>query len=355
MKPSIVALLLILAVVTSSATAARRSRRGQRGFAGPAGDSSVVTYRPGGPSTGSIYADFGQLCAFIKTTANTNDIRWTIQIDASYTGGGAVISGGVYSLPSSVAFVGLGNPDYLYPTLIGDNAGVIFSPPPFELSMTNLQVVNNASTPWLTINETMIALVSDSALLGPIFAAVDGGIIEMILYAFADILHQDGLPQVVTIDANSSVYIEALEASLLADGAVTIATDGQLRIDAVDSVTMDPSYLTLDGTTVFFKSKASQISGISSGASTLSLGGESLPITVPRLTSTSRIVATYNDQTGSSSIGTLIAPTNLRVVGSPGSFVVQSLTPTTSEIDTPAVRVMVDHGGFDWIVIDTDS
>jgi hypothetical protein len=297
-----------------------------------------VTYRPGGPATGTIFTDFGALAAYIQTSIGDN--RWTIQIDGSFSGGSPSIPTGVYPMPYAVRFVGLPNPAYpgtSYPTLAGAS-DVVLQPPPVELAFRNLPYIEflNIATPVVTVNNSLDVDLENCAIFGAnVFSAVRGGLINFNLYTFASL----GLGSpIVSVDSTSTVIVGVLDGSFLPANTFTVAVGGVVDVYAVDSSNVDPSYQAT------FLSLASQISGIQSGEASLSLGGQSHPI-VAIVTATSRITVSHNHQNGTS-VGTLLVPKNLRVIGNPGSFVVKS-------VDLSGVRVHHDHGSFDWHIIDT--
>src|SRR5437870_2964552 len=100
MKYFFITILLIFAVSTTTASNACNC-------------STVVTFQPGGTTSGTTFSDFGDLCSYIASVSSTeaSSDRWTIQIDGSFTGGSPSIATGTYSLPSSVEFIGLASSD----------------------------------------------------------------------------------------------------------------------------------------------------------------------------------------------------------------------------------------------------
>jgi hypothetical protein len=316
--------------------------------------TTIVTFQPGGVTDvcAGVFADFGQLCNYIATIGNETD-RWTIQIDGSFTGGSPSINTGTYSIPQSVKFIGLANAANPgnYPTLSGDS--VVFSPPPVELYFTNLPFItfnNFPIVPLVTVNQTLYVHLTDCILesFSPFFAAVNGGFIVVRLYSFAS-LGTPGSPGsiILTVDGTSTASVTAFDGGSIVADAATVSPGGVLRIHIVDSAQLDPSYLTLSGVTVDFRSLASQINGLQSGTTTL-VHGVSPAILVSSLTSTSRIVATYSNTMGSTKLGVLIAKTSDRVFGTPGSFKIRSLTHALAPVTG-------DKSSVEWHVVDTNN
>lgn len=282
---------------------------------------------------------FSLLCAYIAANGAPTD-RWTIQIDGSFTAGSPAIATGVYALPASVSFVGLPNPAYGYPTLAGES-DVVFTPPPTEMSFTNLPFMEilNLHAPLVSVNQSLYVYLVGCDLFGtPYFASVNGGFVSIKMHNFAEIDSN-----ILTVDATSSAAITAFDGSTISANAAT-TTGGQIRILVADSANLDPSYLTAPAVTVTFLSKASQINGIQSGAATLSSGVT--PAIPAVISATSRIIATYNNKRGSLALGSLMAKTTDRVIGTPGSFRIRSLSAT-------GMAVTGDHSSVDWVVIDS--
>jgi hypothetical protein len=321
--------------------------RGPQGPAGVSGAGPTVTYQPGGSTvTGVTYTDFGNLCEYIAGVPETSTDLWTIQIDGSFTAGSPTIPSGVYALPMSVAFVGLPNASYafptIYPTLSGES-DVVFSPAPLQMTFQDLPFIEfpNLAAPVVNVTTALYVYLSRNCVIfgsgtPGFFAAIDGAFVSIKQYTFTEIS-----AGTVVIDATSSAEIALFDGAFLDAGAVTIASGGALNVYLVDSAVLDSSYYTLPGSSVGLRSVASQISGIQSGQATLASGQATVSTTI---TATSRITATHAALGSSTTIGTLAITT--RSVGSPGSFSIHSLT-------AGAAIAMGDNSTVEWHVIDT--
>lgn len=317
---------------------------GATGAAGQDGNSLLVTYQPGGVASGTTFTDFSLLTAYVASQSTPTD-KWTIQIDGSFSAGNAVIPAGTYALPSFVTFVGLPNSgDGFYPTLflLPD---VVFSPAPTELWIINLLGFNcgNAAAYAVSVTTNLYLYLKNAGdLSGMLFATITGGIIFAWLYAGAEL--DIGT---LNVDATSTATVNALETSQIDAGSITVAPPGSVNIYAVDSAPVDKSYLTTPGIALNFVSTASQVSGLYSGTATL-VSGLTPNISVPTLTSTSRIVATYSMLAKTLTLGTLVVQNSQRVNGSPGTFRISSYTPS-------ATLVVNDNNTVDWHVVDTGN
>lgn len=308
--------------------------------------NTIVTFQPGGTTSGTTFSSFVDLCSYISSTGNSTT-RWIIQIDGSFTEGSPSIDTGTYNLPSSVEFIGLAsdsNPGN-YPTLSGNS--VFFDPAPLELYFTNLPFVafnNFPIIPLVTVSQTMYIHITDCTLqsFSPFFAAIDGGFISIRMYGFASF---DFGSIIVTVDSISFASISTFDGASIASGTVTVDSGGTLDFHIVDSALIDTSYLTLADTTVGFLSIASQIHGLQSGVTSLH-HGVSPSIIIPYLTMTSRIVATHSNTTGSTKIGLL--KSSDRVIGSPGSFKIKSVHLNLNP-------VVGDNSAVEWHIIDTNN
>jgi hypothetical protein len=329
----------------------------------------IVTYQPGGHTSGTVFASFAALCHFIATNGTSTE-QWTIQLDASQSAPLhqiVAIPAGTYVLPRSVTFVGLAFPgNGLYPRLQPANH-VYFSPPPVQLVFDNLLSIDlvptgsraminvTGSTGTMNLFFRNCGLVTNSGTQA-LVAVTNGAFLNMYLSDTAILHTQDGLPSeaIVHLDGSALASVYAWDTSQMIYPALVVDSGGTATLFFVDSASLDTQYLFQSPTYIIqFPSVAAQVYGVYSGTGAFIGHTGTSTVTGVILSGTSRVTATYNNVMGSTSSPctpgfltvVLRVPGDCSTPSACGSFHVNSYT-AANTLNTG------DCNSYDWHVVD---
>ncbi len=243
-------------------------------IAWPTPTAASVTFQPGGAAhVPSVFTDFAQLCAYIRSVG-VSALGWTIQVDGSFSGGNPVIPTGTYAVPDSVTFEGLTLGGGFYPTLTLA-ADVTFTGTPTEVTFKNIQVaVQNAVgdvltyagiSPIVTFDNTQISNSAGKALFAFTTAATPlliGGGLFGAETSFAG-------AGIITADATSNLTLSLSGGAGLNPGAIALTAGGTCVVDNDATCPVDA----VVGTTGFTFTYTDRAARVDNGAANTNVAG----------------------------------------------------------------------------------